>query len=35
MMYTAKTAVCSEMRIKHLTQCENHVEYLNIKPGDT
>jgi len=25
-MYTAKVAVCSEIRTKHSTQCEHHVE---------
>ena len=32
MMYTAKAAVCSEMRTKHAKQIEHHVEFLNIKP---
>jgi len=31
MMYTAKVAVCSEIRTKHSTQSEHHVEFLNIK----
>jgi len=35
MTYTAKFAVCSEIRTKHSTQNENHVEFLNIKPGGT
>jgi hypothetical protein len=33
MMYTAKVAVCSDIRTKHSTQSEHHVEILNIKPG--
>jgi hypothetical protein len=35
MMYKAKVAVCSEIRKKHSTQCEHHVEILNVKPGGT
>ena len=35
MMYKGKVAVCSEIRTKHSTQSENHVEFLNIKPGGT
>jgi hypothetical protein len=35
MMYKAKVAVCSEIRKKHLTQSEHHVEILNVKPGGT
>jgi len=35
MSYTAKVAVCSEIRTKHLTQSEHHVEFLNVKPGRT
>jgi len=31
MMYTAKAAVCSEIRTKHWTQSEHHLEFLNIK----
>jgi len=30
-MYTVKIAVCSEIRIKHSTQSEHHVEFLNVK----
>jgi hypothetical protein len=30
-MYKAKVAVCSEIRIKHSTQSEHHVEILNVK----
>ena len=29
MMYKAKVAVCSEIRTKHSTQSEHHVEFLN------
>jgi hypothetical protein len=35
MMYKAKVAVFSEIRTKHSTQSENHVEFLNVKPGGT
>ena len=35
MMYKAKVAVCSEMHIKHWTQSEHHVEFLDVKPGGT
>ena len=31
-MYKAKVAVCSEIRTKHTTQSEYHVEFLNVKP---
>ena len=31
MMHTAKFAVCSEIRTKHSTQSEYHVEFLNVK----
>jgi hypothetical protein len=34
-MYKAKAAVSSEIRTKHSTQSEQHVEFLNIKPGGT
>ena len=30
MMYKAKVAVCSDIRTKHLTQSERHVEFLNV-----
>ena len=30
MMYKAKVAVCSEIRTKHSTQSEDHVEFFNI-----
>ena len=35
MMYKARVAVCSEIRTKHSTQGENHVEFFNVKPGGT
>jgi len=35
MMYTAKTAVCSEIRAKHSRQSEHRVEFFNVKPGGT
>ena len=35
MMYKAKVAVCSEIRIKHWSQSEHRVELLNVKPGGT
>ena len=33
MMNKAKVAVSSEIRTKHSTQSEHHVEFLNVKPG--
>jgi len=33
MTYTAKVAVCSEIRTKHSRQSEHRVEILNVKPG--
>jgi hypothetical protein len=35
MMYTAKAAVCSEIRTKHLTQSEHYLEFFSVKPGGT
>ena len=35
MMYKAKVAVCSDIRTKHSTQRECHVEILNVEPGGT
>jgi hypothetical protein len=35
MLYKAKAAVCSEIRTKYWTQSEQHVEFLNVKPGGT
>ena len=34
-MYRAKAAVCSQIRTKHSTQSEHHVERLNIKSVGT
>jgi hypothetical protein len=33
LMYTAKAAVCSEIRTKHPTQREHDVEFLSVKRG--
>jgi hypothetical protein len=33
MKYTAKVAVCFDIRTKHSTQSEQHVEFWNIKLG--
>jgi len=35
MTYTTKAAACSEIRTKHSTQSERHVDFLNVKPGGT
>ena len=35
MTYEAKVSVCSEIRTKHTTQSEKHVEFLNVKSGGT
>jgi hypothetical protein len=35
MMYKAKVAVCYDIRTKHTTQSERHLEFLNVKPGGT
>ena len=35
MMYKAKVAVSSDIRTKHPTQSEHHVEFLNAKPCGT
>ena len=35
MTYKAKVAVCSEIRTKYSTQTEQHVEFLDVKPGGT
>jgi len=35
MTYKTKVAVCSEIRKKHSTQSEHHVEFLNVKPVGT
>jgi hypothetical protein len=34
MVYNAKVAVFSEIRTKHSMQSEQHVEFMNVKPGD-
>ena len=34
MAYTAKVAICSEIRTKHSTQSEHRLEFLNVKPDD-
>ena len=31
MVYKAKVAVCSDIRTKHSTQSEHHLEILNVK----
>jgi hypothetical protein len=33
MMSTAKVSVCSEIRTKHSTLSEHHVEFFNVKLG--
>jgi hypothetical protein len=35
MVYKAKAAVCSEIRTKHSTQGEHHVELLIVQPAGT
>ena len=35
MLPKAKVAVCSDIRTKHATQSERHVEFLNVKPCGT
>jgi hypothetical protein len=35
MMYKVKVAVHFEICTKHLKQSEHHVEFFDIKPGDT
>ena len=32
MLSKAKVAACSDIRTKHSTQSERHVEFLNVKP---
>ena len=34
-MYKANVAVWSDIRTKHSTESEGHVEFLNVKPGGT
>ena len=33
MQCKANDAVCFEIRKKHITQCEHHVEFFNVKRG--
>ena len=35
MLYKAKVAVSSDIRTKHSTQSEHHVEVFNVKPDGT
>jgi len=35
MTFKGKVAVCSEIRTKHSTQSQHHVEFLNVRPGST
>ena len=35
MLYKAKVAFCSDIRTKHWTRNERHVEFLNVKAGGT
>jgi hypothetical protein len=35
MIYKAKVAVFAEIRTKHSTQSEHHVELLNVEGGGT
>jgi hypothetical protein len=35
MTYKAKTAVVTDISIKHSTQIEHHVEFMNFKTGST
>ena len=35
MMYKANVVVHSEIRIKHSSPREDHVDFLNAKPGGT
>ena len=35
MIYEAKVAICSDIRTKHSTQRERHVEFFNVKLGGT
>jgi hypothetical protein len=32
MMYKVNVALCSEIRTKHSTQSEHHVQFLYVKP---
>jgi hypothetical protein len=33
MMYKTRVAAFSEIRTKHSTQSERHVQFFNVKPG--
>jgi len=35
MMYNAMVVICSEIRTKHSTQSEHHVEFLNVVRKET
>ena len=35
MLYKAKVIVYSDIRTKHSTQSEHHVEFLKVRPGGT
>ena len=35
MLNKEKVAVCSDIRTKHSTQSEQHVEFFNVKTGGT
>jgi len=35
MLYKAQVAVCSQIRTKHWTQSEHHVEFLSVELGGT
>ena len=35
MLYEANVTVCSDIRTKHSTQSERHVEFLNVKTSGT
>jgi len=35
MPYKARVAVCSEIRTKHSTQSEHHVQFLSVKRDGT
>ena len=35
MLYKAQVAVCSDIRTKHSTQSEHHVEFSDVEPGGT
>ena len=35
MLYKAKVAVCSDIRTRHSTQSERHVEFFNVERKET